>query len=136
MDAFNWLKAMIASGRRARPSRCDVCTSIECVQHHSENYGAPYGDHIGQFQVCYVCHMIIHCRYSNPSAFVRHRQAVADGWKPKSLGFNFRAFSERFLNNPGLAHYDRRVDTGSIIDILDLVNTYRKWQPPINDNQA
>jgi hypothetical protein len=100
MRAYNWLKAEYAAGRRTRPMVCDACTQdLGVIEPHSEDYsGPPFGDHIGEHGVCYVCHMQIHCRFRAPAAWQAYRIAVRSGaiFKPFH-GRAFGAFTRLFL---------------------------------------
>lgn len=80
MKAFNWLKIEYASGRRKKPTQCDACGQTKGIlEHHSEDYSAPYGNHIGAWSLCYRCHMMIHCRFRNKTAWRRYRERLATG---------------------------------------------------------
>jgi hypothetical protein len=56
MRGYRWLQGEYAAGRRARPTVCDACGQNEGpIEAHSENYSAPFGDHIGKHGLCYRC---------------------------------------------------------------------------------
>jgi len=86
IKALRWLNEEYAQGRRTRPTSCDVCGQTRGhLEAHSEDYsGPPFGDNIGAFGLCYRCHMMIHCRFSNPWAFERYVQSLELGqvWPP------------------------------------------------------
>ena len=86
--AYAWLKAEWNAGRRARHGpACDVCqTTTGFLMAHSESYAAPYGDHIGQWTLCYWCHMLLHCRFRAPARFAAYVAMLESG--------------ERFVNGP------------------------------------
>jgi hypothetical protein len=45
---YRWLEREYAAGRRARPIMCDACGQADGpIDAHSEDYSAPFGDHIG-----------------------------------------------------------------------------------------
>lgn len=100
MDAFNWLKVEYADGRRARPTSCDCCEQDKgIVEHHSEDYSAPYGDHIGQYALCFVCHMMVHCRFRNLKQWESYKELVAQGANFTAYhNRNFNGFVAEFLN--------------------------------------
>lgn len=79
--AAEWLKEQIAAGHRTCPEPpCDVCGQQKgFFQLHSEDYSAPYGDHIGQHNLCYPCHMVIHCRHRSREVFEHYRDKVRQG---------------------------------------------------------
>jgi len=100
MKAYKWLMNEYALGNRVKSCKCDSCGLTEgIIEPHSENYGEPYGNHIGQYSFCYRCHMMLHCRFRNPKAFQRYAQAVASG-KQYSPFYkrNFFEFVEQQLN--------------------------------------
>jgi hypothetical protein len=126
--AFNWLKAECAAGRRVRPAICDACQQDEgFISAHSEDYSAPFGDHIGQYSFCYTCHMQVHCRFGNPEAWQAYRDAVRGGaiFKPFH-GRAFHAFVIAFLraSMPEPARY--RLATGETV--LDQIETTSRPQ--------
>jgi hypothetical protein len=112
--ALNWLKGEYAAGRRRRPIVCDACGQTEGpIEAHSEDYSFPYGDHIGQYGVCYRCHMMIHCRFKNPGAWADYKAAVRDGCFA-AVGRDFYTFLRQTIDAKGrgvefkaLPHKDR-----------------------------
>jgi len=80
--ALKWLNAEYAARRRRRPTKCDACgQTAGIIQAHSEDYSEPFGPHIGEHGLCYVCHMMIHCRFRAPGIWERYRQRVRSGWR-------------------------------------------------------
>ncbi len=79
--ALNWSNAEKAAGRRpAKPSACECCGQKKGVlDFHSEDYSEPFGPHISQYQLCFRCHMVLHCRQNNPAAFKFYREAIYAG---------------------------------------------------------
>ena len=79
--ALDWLNREYGAGRRQRPTLCDLCGQDEgLIQAHSEDYsGPPFGDNIGYFALCYICHMMIHCRFRNPRAWSDYRRLLSEG---------------------------------------------------------
>ena len=97
MRALYWLRKEYAAGRRHPPTLCDACGQTEGVlEAHSEDYSAPYGDHIGRFGLCYRCHMAIHCRYRHPGAWKAYKQNVREGRIFHPIGRNFTRFIHEF----------------------------------------
>lgn len=86
--AYNWLKQEWVAGRRLKVGpRCDACEQTAgYLMAHSEDYSAPYGSHIGQWTLCYWCHMLIHCRFRAVQVFGDY-VAILEG-------------GERFVNLP------------------------------------
>jgi hypothetical protein len=89
--AFDWLKKEYAAGRRSKPTVCDACGQEHgLIMAHSEDYGAPYGDNIGEWGLCFRCHMMVHCRFGNWSAWDRYKANVFGGWQYEAVyKFNF-----------------------------------------------
>lgn len=81
--AFNWLKVEIAEGRRqAIPDACQCCRQTKgLLCWHSEDYSFPYGDHIGEYALCFICHMMIHCRFKNRAKWIDYVHAIESGWQ-------------------------------------------------------
>ena len=77
LKAYRWLMAEYVAGRRERPVICDACGQDQgLIEPHSENYSAPFGDHIGQYGFCATCHLQVHSRFRNPHAWRAYREAV------------------------------------------------------------
>lgn len=112
MQAFHWLKAEIAAGRRSEAAQCDCCGQTRGIlELHSEDYGAPYGDHIGAYQLCYCCHMAVHCRTKNPAAWARYLVMVMGGERVKPFrGRDFKTFCALVLNGPTPAEKREQAD--------------------------
>ena len=80
-DAVNWLREQQKKGLRPTyPEKCDVCNQQQGIlMFHSEDYSEPFGEHIGQFSLCYCCYMMIHCRNHNPIAWKTYISAIEQG---------------------------------------------------------
>lgn len=82
VKALKWLNGEYRAGRRTRPTSCEACGQTEGLfQAHSEDYSAPFGDHIGEHDLCYVCHMMIHCRFTANPVWEDYRTKVRSGYK-------------------------------------------------------
>lgn len=103
MRALKWLKGEYAAGRRTPPVKCDVCGQTEgIIEPHSEDYSDPFGDNIGQFGLCYRCHMIVHCRFRGDTAFREYARVLASGQRFQGMVTrNFPAFASQHLNANG-----------------------------------
>lgn len=100
MNAFRWLKLEIAAGRKPKsPTSCDVCGQSEgSLMWHSEDYSFPYGKHIGHYGLCYICHMMIHCRFNNPLKWDEYKSKITEGFKYEAYkGNNWVGFRQDFL---------------------------------------
>lgn len=79
--ALKFHKERIQAGLKPpHPKSCDGCgVDRGFLAWHSEDYSEPFGDHIGEYGVCYICHMQIHCRFRNADAFKEYASLVKDG---------------------------------------------------------
>lgn len=102
MRGYNWLKEQIARGTRTRAKQCDCCGQTRGIlELHSEDYSEPHGDHIGAYELCYVCHMVIHCRDSNPAAWERYKAMIRAGLRVRPFRTrDFQAFCVAVLRGP------------------------------------
>jgi hypothetical protein len=119
MDAFNWLKKEMQLGSRSKkPEKCDACGQMAgSLMWHSEDYSAPYGAHIGEYGLCYICHMMIHCRFRNKSRWKEYMGNVRRGFKYYHYNFNdWNSFKKEFLGDTPISRgYDIRPDESSIV---------------------
>lgn len=82
------------------PTVCQACGQTGGVNGHSEDYSEPFGPHIGEYELCYTCHMMVHCRTRNPLAWKAYREAVEAGATfEANLTRNFRGFCASFLTH-------------------------------------
>jgi hypothetical protein len=120
--AYRWAMAEQAAGRRVTPGECDACGQTEgLIERHSEDYSAPFGDHIGRHGLCYTCHMMVHCRVRSPEAWRPYRDAVRAGavFKPFH-GRAFNAFAAAFLR--GTLPAPARWRAGRADTLLDQID--------------
>ena len=82
LKALAWIKKQYAKGvKPPKPCACDVCSQTEgLLMWHSEDYSEPFGENIGRFGLCYICHMMIHCRFRNPYVWQKYKEAINDGF--------------------------------------------------------
>lgn len=120
MKAYRWLMAAYADGSRQPPTRCDACEQTEgLIQPHSEDYSAPFGDHIGRYGLCYRCHMMLHCRYSAPLAWRTYVTALALGKRfPPIPGQQWGVFSRDHLGQRTIA---ASIDVGHTLPGFDML---------------
>jgi hypothetical protein len=119
------VKREYAAGRRAKPVVCDGCQQDQgIIAAHSENYSKPHGDHIGQYGLCFVCHMMVHTRFGRPDVWQAYRDAVRAGaiFKPFH-GRAFPAFAGTFLRASLPEPVPHRVATGPTL--LDQIEAAR-----------
>lgn len=75
-----WQKAQILNGKYPAPSECCACGQTKgVIDYHQEDYSEPYGEHIFKYQLCYICHMMLHCRFSCPKQWERYRAYIERG---------------------------------------------------------
>lgn len=99
--AQRWLNTQWAAGKFARPSRCCACGQTEgVIDAHAEDYSEPFRHgKTDQYPLCFICHMMVHCRFANRAAWDVYRRMVADGWRaPAFKSRNFPGFQRDFLN--------------------------------------
>jgi hypothetical protein len=118
--ALRWLHKQYAAGRRTRPTQCDACGQTRgIVEHHSEDYSEPFGDHIAAFALCYRCHMMVHCRFRYPPAWRRYREAVAAGRTFEPIyARNFPEFA-RQLRGQDIPFTERAPPGRTVLDAID-----------------
>ena len=100
--ALSWFKKQIKEGKKpSHPHQCDFCGQNNgVIAWHSEDYSEPYGDHIGKYGVCYVCHMMIHCRFKNKQLWLNYTQKISQSFQTQPFHFNdWKTFKEKFLIN-------------------------------------
>ena len=85
MKALKWIKAERAAGRREKHTVCMACGQTEGVNGHSEDYSAPYGDHIGKFALCYCCHMAVHNRKNDPMMWEGYKAMIRNGYRFRAI---------------------------------------------------
>ena len=77
-QAGAWIRAQIAAGRQP-PTTCCACgQDAGVIDNHQEDYSKPYGEHLFRFPLCYLCHMMLHCRHRGPDAWDSYRAHVRD----------------------------------------------------------
>ena len=111
--ALKYHKDQIAKGNKPKvPDICDGCgTQHGFLAWHSEDYSMPFGPHIGEYGLCYRCHMMIHCRYKSRRAYYDYMKMIKNGmrfkpythsswdkFKRENLGPNLLGETEEFLN--------------------------------------
>lgn len=109
--AQKWLNKQWASGSLLKPKICVACGQDHGpIDAHAEDYSEPFRAGVTDgFHLCFICHMMVHCRHRNPTAWTRYRHFVEIGGRARIVGGrNFPAFSALFLSKlmtPGLFDY-------------------------------
>lgn len=123
LKALAWIKKQYALGAKPpKPTCCHVCGQKEGnLAWHSEDYSAPFGDNIGRFGLCYICHMMIHCRYKNKKAWQNYKSYIKNGLSFKPYHFNdWNSFRKDFLIDLCLKReYEKNPNTN--VEILNLI---------------
>jgi hypothetical protein len=107
-----WLNKGWRDGALARPKICVACGQDEGVMDaHAEDYSEPFRPGVTDgFHLCFVCHMMVHCRHRNEKAWQTYRHFVEIGGR-SAKAFktrDFPGFANLFLNkpiSPGLFRY-------------------------------
>lgn len=94
--AFNWYKFQLETGARVKPDECEACGQTEGVNGHSEDYSAPYGDHIGKYALCYCCHMAVHNRKNDALMWGGYKAMIHGGYRFRPIS-NWMVWKDLFL---------------------------------------
>lgn len=101
--AQRWLNQQWAAGAFPRPSRCCACGQEHgIIDAHAEDYSEPFAaGKTDEYPLCFICHMMVHCRFRNRAAWNLYRAAVAGGGRfPAFTTRNFPRFQKLFLGGP------------------------------------
>lgn len=96
--AGNFKRAAQKSGDYPTPSVCESCGQTSGVLHsHNEDYTNP----LDAYDTCYICHMMIHCRFNSIFHWREYVKLLHDGaiFHPISGWDGFKA---RFLSTVAL----------------------------------
>lgn len=78
--AQRWLRREIELRHIPKPTRCQNCGQAEgVIQYHAEDFNEPFGAHLYQYQLCYVCKMMLFCRFRCRKAFNRYCDDLRKG---------------------------------------------------------
>jgi hypothetical protein len=106
--AQSWLNSQWRSGAFTRRVVCIACgQTAQPIDVHAEDYSEPFREGVTDaFHLCFICHMMVHCRHRSPEAWCLYRQMVESGGRAIPVGGrNFPAFKQKFLTGkilPGL----------------------------------
>jgi len=133
--ALAWLKKEWAKGtRKQTPHECDICTQKDgYLAYHSEDYSFPFGDHIGHFGLCYICHMMLHCRYKSPKVMDTYIEALmqkkcyepinGNGWvefRSSCLMSNFNGRNYKIVESNNVELYKEMINGDYITESKEL----------------
>ena len=85
-------------GEVDRPTICEACAASvpgAKVMAHNENYDTP----LDFFSVCYVCHMMIHCRFRAKDRWQEYLDALRGG-AVMAQAFDWLSFRRWYLQGP------------------------------------
>ena len=106
--AQSWLNAQWTLGTLTRPLECIACgQTAQPSDAHAEDYSEPFRKGLTEgFHLCFICHMMVHCRHRSEEAWRVYRQMVESGGRAIPVGGrHFPAFQQKFLTGkilPGL----------------------------------
>lgn len=83
------------------PARCDCCGQTEGkIGYHAESYARPFGPHIVAFDVCHLCHVIIHAdRGKYGTRLKEYVAAIENGYRFRNFNsFNWAGAKSKYLN--------------------------------------
>lgn len=98
--AQRWLNQQWAAGKFPRPSRCCACGQTHgIIDAHAEDYSEPFAHgKTDEYPLCFICHMMVHCRFRNRDAWDRYRAIIGNGGRfPGFETRNFPLFSSMYL---------------------------------------
>lgn len=105
--AQRWLNNQMAAKTLARPSICCACGQDKGIVHyHAEDYNEPFGAELYRYPLCYVCHMLLHCRFRSQKVWLRYLKDLRAGktFLPFMTGNWFR-FTAMFLEGGNPAFF-------------------------------
>ena len=131
MKAYEWLKEQWRLGTRQKGTKCRVCGQTRGVlMAHSEDYSEPYGDHIGRYTLCFICHMMIHCRFRCPEKFAAYARIVSNGGRFEALrGHDWEAFRAKFLVASALPPCRQTGEPNTMLATILQEGRERRWAP-------
>ena len=67
-------------GRLQPAAKCRACGQEHGpIDYHAEDYSKPFGAHLTELPLCYLCHMLIHARFRHPAQWDSYREKIAAG---------------------------------------------------------
>lgn len=100
--AQRWLNAQWAAGAFPRPSRCCACGQTHgIIDAHAEDYSEPFAHgKTDEYPLCFVCHMMVHCRFRHPAAWAAYRRHIGNGYLFQPFYTrNFPLFQKLYLGD-------------------------------------
>lgn len=94
-----WYNQQKADGAIVVAAMCCTCSSRDRVNGHTEDYSEPFGAHIGAFDLCWICHMMVHCRHRNPRRWAQYINVLEAGWYFDWPTLDWQHFVPMFLGS-------------------------------------
>jgi hypothetical protein len=121
--AQNWLNVQWKNGALKRPDKCCACGNTGIVDAHAEDYSEPFGNHLQEYPLCFVCHMMVHCRFYNKKKWLEYIELIRQGFILTDFKTrNFFGFKSMFLTNDNDIRKYIIGKTERIIFPLDKIN--------------
>lgn len=122
-----WLNKQWANGELKRPTHCHACGQTKgIIDAHAEDYSLPFeAGKTDEYHLCYRCHMMVHCRYRNWTAWCQYRDNVR-------AGVRYAPFYSRSFPRFAAEHLDKwepRIDVDGFTpkrDVLSEIEIYGK----------
>lgn len=78
--AQRWINKHLEAHLIQRPVACCACGAKDCIiDFHCEDYNEPYGPQTIKYPLCYVCHLMVHCRFKSPKQWKRYLEDLRVG---------------------------------------------------------
>lgn len=132
--AQRWLNAQWGARTFHRPTVCCACGQRHgVIDAHAEDYSEPFTyEKLMSYPLCFICHMMVHCRFRNFPVWDAYREKVREGWRyPAFNGRNFPGFIAAFFNGatfPAGEQFDRPEQTRYPLDVIAASD--RRTAPP------
>lgn len=105
--ALAYYKDQLAKGLRPRPSKCMVCGQDHgVIDGHSERYDEPFGPHIGEFTLCFSCHLAWHGRRRDHAAWTAYNDMLNFGLRLKPFATRNLMLLNKFMAELKGKHFD------------------------------
>ena len=86
--AQSWLNAQWRSGAITAPLTAIACgQAAQPIDAHAEDYSEPFRKDVTDgFHLCFICHMMVHCRHRSQEAPRLYRHMVESGGRAIPVG--------------------------------------------------
>lgn len=132
--SWDWLKELLAEKRIPLAMECQACGQTDgAIDYHAEDYSEPFGAHIYEFQFCFRCHMMIHCRFRQKQGWIEYRDAIRSGARFRPLWrYQFEVAVKDMANLGSVSKIQRPdVEVVAIDPVLDRIDAgvYKLREP-------